>query len=55
MYTVARKDKEVDRVLDWATAGEDEGSKYPGMSYETGVKAGIEWLIGNSEQPPDAE
>lgn len=55
MYNIAPKDKEVNRVLNWATEGEDAGSKFPGMSFESGVKAGIEWLIGHSQDAPDIE
>jgi hypothetical protein len=28
------------------------GGKWPGMSYEDGVLAALQWVIGNQEEPP---
>lgn len=35
-----------------ATEAMDEGSKYPGMSYEEGVQAALDWVLGNTGVPP---
>lgn len=38
----------------WAEClhAEDKGrSKFPGMSYEQGVKAALEWVLGEGPQP----
>jgi len=46
--------KEIDEVLNWCSEAEEEGiSNYPGMTYEQGVKAGIDWLQGNGANPKD--
>lgn len=49
---IVRTDDEVDTVIEECYNSEAEGSKFPGMSYEQGVKAGIEWLVGDSDQNP---
>lgn len=53
-YQIQRSDAEIDAVLNVAREHEDSGERaYPGMSYEMGVAAGIEWAcgIGDSEPP----
>ena len=40
-------DKEIDKVLD-----ECNEKDYEGMSYADGVKAGIEWVKGYTEDRP---
>lgn len=48
------KQKEIDDVLNQCAASEDSGvSEVPGMTYEQGVKAGIEWLQGSGSNPMD--
>lgn len=49
---IERTEDEVWDVLNAALESEDEGSKWPGMSYEQGVRAGIEWLIGQRDSNP---
>jgi len=45
---------EIDRVLNWTYDAMDEArSNFPGMSYEDGVRAAIEWLQGEVEDAPD--
>lgn len=52
MYQVKRADAEIDDLLNKCLDAEDEGaSKYPGMTYEQGVRAAIEWLTGNAGHP----
>ena len=52
MYQIKRTDEEIDNCLNEAAAGEAEGSRWPGMSYEEGVGAALRWIIGDSEDNP---
>lgn len=46
-------EKEIDEVLNRAAEAEDTGeSRWPGMIYEQGVQAGIEWVLGRSKNNP---
>ena len=45
--------EEIDVAMDKAYEAEENGSAYPGMSYEDGVKAVIEWFAGSEEPPFD--
>lgn len=47
-------DKEINRVLNWAYNREDQGERKDG-SYEQGVIAALEWMIGDRDDAPDAE
>lgn len=53
MYEIKRTAEEIDRVMNWAAEGVDEGSHYPGMSYEDGIRNAIEWIVGDQEDAPD--
>jgi hypothetical protein len=47
VYSIKRKDEEIDAVLNAASEAEDEGrTRLPGMSYEQGVAAGTNWVLG---------
>jgi hypothetical protein len=53
MYRLAQKDSTIDDVLNRCVDAENEGkSQYPGMSYEQGVRVGVEWLLGITDEPP---
>ena len=53
MYTVTKTPDEIDEVLNECVAAEAKGqSRYPGMGYEQGVRVGIEWALGLSDDPP---
>ncbi len=53
MYNLVQKEKDIDAVLNECAEQEDKGgSRFPGMTYEQGVRAGIDWLIGNVPEPP---
>ena len=52
---IVRAEDEINEVLNWAAKGEDEGSKFPGASFEEGVRAAIEWITGQSDNRPDQE
>lgn len=45
--TTCRTQRQIDDLLDRCVKSEETGeSAYPGMSYEQGIKAAIEWLDG---------
>lgn len=52
---VIRTEKEITRVEDWAIEGIEDGSRYPGMSYEQGVLDALQWLRGDTDNAPDEE
>lgn len=52
MYIKKRSDKEIDAVLNQAAEQIEEGSKWPGMSYEQGVEAGVKWVLGETDDNP---
>lgn len=54
-YLIVRSEKEIDRVLNWAAEGEDEGTHFRGMSYENGIRYMWNWLIGESDEAPDED
>jgi hypothetical protein len=45
MSKLAESDKHT--VLDWASRGIEEGSNFPGMSYEEGIRDAFELMDGN--------
>jgi len=49
---IERTEKEIYDQIDLANAALDEGGKFPGMSYEDGVKIALEWATGNSDDKP---
>lgn len=52
MYII-RTDEEIWDLLNQCSYAENEGvSKYPGMSYEQGIKAAIEWITGDINDHP---
>lgn len=52
MKEIERNDAEINRVLNRAAEGFDEGSFFPGMSYEQGIMDFANWLFGNSDSEP---
>lgn len=52
MAEIARTESEINDVLNKCCEADENGSVYPGMSYEDGVKAGIEWVTGDTDEPP---
>ncbi len=45
-------EQQIDATLNKASEGIDKGSKWPGQSYEEGVKDAIEWLLGYTDSDP---
>lgn len=56
MATPEPTEEQLDDALNTAYEIKDEmGSKWPGMSYEDGVIATIEWVKGDREEHPFEE
>jgi hypothetical protein len=34
---------------------ETDPSNYPGMTYEQGIAETLDWILGNSDEPPSVE
>lgn len=50
---IVRNEQEIWDLLNQCADAEEIGSsKYPGMSYEQGIKAAIEWIIGDINDHP---
>lgn len=53
MYRLKRTNTEIDDLLNTANRWEElGGSSVPGMSYEQGVKAAIDWVLGDCDDLP---
>lgn len=49
-YRLARTDAQIDAVLNQAMEISDSGLRaYPGMTYEDGVRAALDWVTGQSD------
>jgi hypothetical protein len=53
MYGI-RSDREVADLENWAAEGVNEGTRFPGMSYEEGIQAVLQWLQ-NKDAPSPSE
>lgn len=42
---------QIDEVLSQCVEALDDGSRWPGMSYEQGVEAAIRWMQGDGSNP----
>ena len=49
-YTSDITEKQIDAVI--GKIIENPGPRWPGMSYEDGVRAALEWIVGNEENDP---
>jgi hypothetical protein len=48
-----RSQEEVNEQIDRASDNINKGiSKYPGMTYEEGIRAAIDWMSGESDELP---
>lgn len=47
-----RPQAEIDEQMNKANDGVNDGSKWPGMSYEEGVEAALMWVCGLSDDEP---
>lgn len=46
-----RTEREIEKLIDRAAKAAEVGSKFPGMSYEEGVIAALEWALGDDIDP----
>lgn len=47
-----RSEREVEGMLDKAAKRSHGRSKFPGMSYEEGARAALEWVVDEAESDP---
>ena len=52
LITMKPTEAEMHEQIDAANEAIENGSKYPGMSYEDGVKASLEWAMGETTEKP---
>ena len=52
MFEVEPQSKEIYDLMNWAQEGVDQGTRYPGMSYEQGILDALMWLDGSSDHNP---
>ncbi len=55
MMRLVRTVAEVNELIELAHAGKDEGGKFPGMCYEEGILAVLEWVTGETDENPMKE
>ena len=52
-HSIKRTDEETNDLLNKCDEQENKGgSAYPGMTYEQGIRAGINWIVGNQDENP---
>ena len=52
-YGINRSDQEINDVVNRASGGGVYGrSRWPSMTYEDGVRAAIDWIVGDSDDNP---
>ena len=50
---IKKTEEEIDDLLNQCSENEDKGEqKYLGMTYEQGIKQGIEWVLGYTTDYP---
>ncbi len=49
---IVKTDEEIAKLYDEATLALEDGSKYPGMTYEEGIIDAIDWITGELEGNP---
>lgn len=53
MAAVERTEKEIEKEIDAADESIHKGtSRWPGMTYEDGVRAALGWVIGEDDERP---
>ncbi len=53
MKQIKRTQEEIDEQMNAACESFDSGwSRYPGMTYEDGIRAVYNWFIGHIDDPP---
>ncbi len=51
IMVIVKTQEEIDEVLNQVSEALDEGTKFPGQSYEDGIHAFVEWLEGRGSNP----
>jgi hypothetical protein len=51
-FNVKRSDDDIARLENEVMDSINDGSKFPGMSYEQGIATTLEWLRGDSDSFP---
>lgn len=54
-YSIVRSAEEIDELLDKCSDGINDGTLYPGISYEQGIQEAIYWLTGFHDINPMEE
>jgi len=49
---IVRNEQDIRELLHQCNDAEEFGTNYPGMSYEQGIKAAIEWITGDIDIHP---
>jgi hypothetical protein len=53
LYVIERSDEDIAYLEAWAIKNFGTGeSRYPGMTYEDGVREALDWLFGRTEDSP---
>ena len=52
---IVRSNQEIAELEDTCWKAEEEGSKFPGMTYEQGIDACLRWLRGDEDDNPMSE
>jgi hypothetical protein len=47
-----RDENEIEEMLDRASVACDEGTSFPGMSYEEGIREALMWALGQCDEEP---
>ena len=55
MYQIKKTEAEIDEQVNAAHEGRDDGGKFPGMTYEDGVLAMLDWLTSDGDEAPMSE
>jgi hypothetical protein len=51
-YEKARGDAEIDDVMNKAAEVHENGTRWPGQSYEEGVENALRWVFGATDDNP---
>ena len=52
-YEMERSNKEIDDLIDRCAEQTNKGgSKYPGMTYEQGIREALEWITDEGAEDP---
>jgi hypothetical protein len=55
MDKIVRSEHEINEVMNWVADSLENGSHFPGQTYEEGVQAMYDWLTGAIDDRPDGD